>query len=167
MARHTRGTARELFRVIFFPVTILFMGAIFLFIVEEEQDLMFHDWLYFMLVTATIVGFGDLYPISFWGQLIVIFSIMFIITTVPTALAAYSRAKNLRSVYSSLKFDKGGDTTDHITLLGSTNLDALRTFLQELYHQDHGYTDIQTVILNKSPPSEEVQLFIKNSKECR
>lgn len=81
----------------------------------------------------------------------------------PLEFAAYSRAKNLRSEYSSMSFVRGGENRDHITLLGSTNLEALKTFLHELYHVDHGYTDIHTVILNKYPPSEEVQLFIKNS----
>jgi hypothetical protein len=36
-------------------------------------------------------------------------------------------------------------------------------FLHELYHVDHGYTDIHTVILSQNSPSEEVRHFIKSS----
>ena len=69
-----------------------------------------------MIVTVTVVGFGDIYPLTAPGQAIVIGSLMVILSRVPTEYAAYARAKNLRSPYSNSKFVGGGENTDHITL---------------------------------------------------
>ena len=60
-------------------------------------------------------------------------------------------------------FQKNWDI-DHIILLGDTKIDGFKTFLGELYHVDHGITDMQTVIMRSTPPTEEeINLLLKAS----
>jgi potassium large conductance calcium-activated channel subfamily M alpha protein 1 len=52
----------------------------------------------------------------------------------------------------------------HIVLLGYFSAQALQTFLEELYHSDHGCNNFITVILRPDPPSSEILLLIRQSQ---
>jgi len=49
-------------------------------------------------------------------------------------------------------------------LLGSTSIEAYKTFLSELYHTDHGLVNTITVILSLNAPSEDmIKLLEQNN----
>jgi hypothetical protein len=82
--------------------------------------------MYFMIVTLTVVGFGDVYPQVFWGQMIVIASLLLLLIKIPSDYSNWQKAKNLRSEYSSNYFKKKKEKTDHITVLGNYTLETLK-----------------------------------------
>jgi hypothetical protein len=53
------------------------------------------------------------------------------------------------------------DGKRYLLLLGNSSPDALKTFLDELYHEDHGATDIQTLILQRQTNTE-ISLLLKS-----
>jgi hypothetical protein len=134
LARHTVEWTRSLFRLIFTLVANLLISSAALYLVESTGDIPegtkvfhFYDWVYFMLVTLTVVGFGDVYPVKFFGQLIVVVSILLLLIKIPSDFSNFQKAQNLRSEYSSNSYNKKKEKTDHITVLGNYNMDALKT----------------------------------------
>ena len=43
----------------------------------------FHDMLYFMFITITTVGYGDIYPRTVYGQMLCIGTILVILSLIP------------------------------------------------------------------------------------
>lgn len=82
--------------------------------------------MYFMVVTLTVVGFGDVYPLYFMGQFIVIISLIVLLSKIPSDYSSWQKAKALRSEYSSNSFNHKKEKTDHITVLGNYTLDTLK-----------------------------------------
>ena len=112
----------------------------------EADSLTFHDVFYFMIVTLTTVGYGDIWPHSEMSKFIIIISLLWMLAVIPAQTQDIVRVTSLTTVYKRLKY-RGGATQKHILLLGDASIDAVETFLNELYHEDHGDHDIHTVIL--------------------
>ena len=81
---------------------------------------------------------------------------------IPTQWQELIRVTSLQSKYARLKFKKNSDV-DHILMLGNTQVEGFKTFLGELYHIDHGVTDMQTVIMRSTPPTEEMIILLRQS----
>ncbi len=91
----------------------------------------------------------------------VICCLLIILALIPTQWQELNNVISLQSKFARVSFKKNGDI-DHIILLGDTKIDGFKTFLGELYHVDHGITDMQTVIMRSTPPSEEeVTMLLK------
>ena len=112
----------------------------------EADSLTFHDVFYFMIVTLTTVGYGDIWPHSEMSKFIIIISLLWMLAVIPAQTQDIVRVTSLTTVYKRLKY-RGGATQKHILLLGDASIDAVETFLNELNHEDHGDHDIHTVIL--------------------
>jgi len=59
----------------------------------------FHDMIYFMVVTVTTVGYGDIAPVTMEGRMSVIVIIMVIIGLFPNQYSELSRINSLTSKY--------------------------------------------------------------------
>jgi hypothetical protein len=51
----------------------------------------------------------------------------------------------------------------HILLFGDAPLDAIKIFLEECFHIDHGTQETNLVIMRNNPPSEEMNALLKSS----
>jgi hypothetical protein len=49
----------------------------------------------------------------------------------------------------------------HLLLFGDAPIEAIKIFLQEFFHQDHGFTQMNLVIMRNNPPSEEMNALLK------
>lgn len=99
------------------------------------------------------VGFGDLAPASELSRLFIFVVIFAILAVVPVQFQDYFKAVSLTSRFTRISYKKP-KKAKHILLLGDFTHVALKTFLNELYHADHGHTETHTVILLEKPPSE-------------
>lgn len=88
--------------------------------VVEDQSEMFHDNLYFVVVTLFTVGYGDIYPSSFLGEMIVIIIILLTIIIIPQQTNELLRLMNLQSRYRRTTY-KSVDVR-HIIVTGSVGL---------------------------------------------
>lgn len=114
--------------------------------------------IYFMVVTVTTVGYGDIAPVTMEGRMSVIVIIMVIIGLFPNQYSELSRINSLTSKYErdSLKKRSNQKHLKHILILGDATKEAFLTFLTECYHSDHGSVERMTVIMRNSPPSEDL-----------
>jgi hypothetical protein len=71
---------------------------------------------------------------------------------------------NLTSEYARKSYHTNGKKdTKHILLLGDAPPDAIKTFLTECYHSDHGITETNVVIMRNHSPNEELMSILKMS----
>ena len=54
----------------FILFAILIINSAWLYVWEENQHITLLNWYYFMLITITTVGFGDIVPHSVMGRVI-------------------------------------------------------------------------------------------------
>ena len=79
-------------------------------------------------------------------------------------LPIYSKFKiilALTSEYSRISYIKKKSKTQHLIVLGECGVESFEAFLEELYNDDHGNTNYDTVIM-QSFPNEEIMKLVKN-----
>lgn len=82
LQRHSMEVTRLGFKPLCTIIAVIVINSCFLMVVE--QSFVIHEYLYFMVVTISTVGFGDVSPETIYGKfsIIMILSIMFLV--VPT-----------------------------------------------------------------------------------
>jgi hypothetical protein len=121
----------------------------------------FHEMMYFMIVTMTTVGYGDIFPFTDYGRLLVILTIGVMLGLLPTQFQALIKVQSLQSKYARLEYNKAKKDSKHILILGNAPPDNIKTFLDECYHEDHGQQDITVIIMRNASPSKEMIDIIK------
>ena len=61
------------------------------------------------------------------------------------------------SEFSRFEYQKANKNVKHILLLGESQPDAIKTFLKECFHSDHGSIETEVVIMRQGIPSEEMK----------
>ena len=127
-----------------------------------SQEFQFHDMLYYMLVTLGTIGYGDITPKTTLARFAIIITICSMLVIIPTLSQKLITVLALTSKYSRISYTKSYKTTKHLLLLGSCGVEGFEAFLQELYHEDHGVVDYETVIM-QTHPSEDLMFTIRQS----
>ncbi|CAD8066859.1 unnamed protein product [Paramecium sonneborni] len=152
----------EVFRLAYKPIVtvmaIIMINSSILYVVEQDYSIV--EYIYFMVVTISTVGFGDVYPTTIYGRFSIIVAILIMFLVLPTQVEMLTRVYSLRSQYARNKYISKKES-EHILLLGSSQVEGFKTFLNELYHSDHGMNDTNTVILQPYAPTEEMTLQLK------
>ena len=116
----------------------------------------FHDVIYFVIVSITTVGYGDISPRSQYSKVIVIFMIIIMFGWLPSQTNKLAHLLSLQSEYAR----KAVRYRDHIVICGDiTSGHELGSLLGELFHPDHGDQALfkQAVILSKNFPETDVR----------
>jgi hypothetical protein len=137
--------------------------------VEGDEDLRgnllkFIDIFYYMIVTLTTVGYGDIYPNSPQGQIVLILILIVLLSVIPVQFGELSKINNLTSSYSRAFYKKSNKDTRHILLLGDCQPETISTFLKECFHSDHGSNETDVVIMRSASPDEAINIILKNPK---
>ncbi len=127
-----------------------------------SQEFQFHDMLYYMLVTLGTIGYGDITPKTTLARFAIIITICSMLVIIPTLSQKLITVLALTSKYSRISYNKSYKTTKHLILLGSCGVEGFEAFLQELYHEDHGVIDYETVIM-QNQPSEDLMFLIRQA----
>jgi hypothetical protein len=123
----------------------------------------FHDMLYFLIITITTVGYGDIYPHTIYGQFLSIGVIFVILVLIPKHFSELSKVNSLISVYARKQYsNKGRANAMHVLLFGDAPPDAIKTFFSELFHSDHGFQETDLVLLRTKQPNDELNAVIKS-----
>lgn len=116
---------------------------------------MYHDMLYFMFVTLSTVGFGDICPQTDIGKALFVAAWLIMIIVLQKQVSEYSKVSSLTSEYSQRNYPKTNSEVKHILLLGDGQPDAIDYFLKECFHADHGATETDVVIMRSEPPNDD------------
>lgn len=119
----------------------------------------FHDFLYFIVVTLSTVGYGDIFPVTEQGRLVIILLIILALYLIPKQTNELIKLMGISSIYARAIY-KSNPEVQHIVISGHVNIDALKNFCYELFHPDHGTQDKNAVIIQNNAPPQEMKVFL-------
>jgi len=178
MARHGGGASelsKQMVTESLVMVSLVFIFAGTFLVCESEmvsseemnnrwgrERIYFHDALYLTMMTISTVGYGDLFPLSLPGKMIVICMII-------TSLIVISRQTNqlltlmsVQSEYARMVYVPDSARSQHVIVCGSISFETARDFLEEFFHPDHSQRDVTIVFLDTSPPSFDMQFLLRS-----
>ena len=121
----------------------------------------FHHYLYYTVVSISTVGFGDIYPYTIFGKLILIPFVFIVLTVIQHQINDLIILVGAQSKYARNSYSAKEDLP-HILLVGNINTESLKSFCHEFFHPDHGSQYRHAVILNPRIPPRDLEIFLHN-----
>jgi len=126
---------------------------------NRHSDLKFHDYIYFLIVTMSTVGYGDISPQTEAGR---IFLILFIIGSLfllgyftPTISEILSSWSRYSGSYTKITDEK------HVVVSGHITPESVRSFLRNFLHPDWNDDYTKVIILHPNDPDYELKTVLK------
>ncbi|KNC55097.1 uncharacterized protein AMSG_10695 [Thecamonas trahens ATCC 50062] len=138
MVLASRHVARQSVELYLLLVGLTAATAGFIQVFESKYDgreMAYHDALFFTVVTASTVGYGDIVPSSVGGRMLIMVLIVVFIVVVPWEIG---RLIELISSSPPSLDPLVAAPAVRAVLLGAPSHDAMADFLDEFYHADHG-----------------------------
>ncbi|KAG6587060.1 uncharacterized protein IUM83_02856 [Phytophthora cinnamomi] len=167
-----RGFDYQLGVLVFLILALIFVAAGVFQILEESyytdqnlDPLQFHQAMYFVFVTLSTVGYGDISPHTTGGQFFVIFIIVVVVTVIPKQITRLIELSALQHDYMhsySLRrrsIHNGG----HVVVTGHVRLENASAFLKEFYRPRQGRVNMDVVFLADHVPSSGLQALLLNN----
>eukprot|EP01103_Thecamoeba_quadrilineata_P011852 TRINITY_DN2931_c0_g1_i5.p1 TRINITY_DN2931_c0_g1~~TRINITY_DN2931_c0_g1_i5.p1 ORF type:complete len:879 (+),score=179.64 TRINITY_DN2931_c0_g1_i5:37-2673(+) len=157
----TNSVQRQIFVVVLTGLSLIFCSTCIIQKVETfyaNRQLMFHEALYFIVVTFSTVGYEDIIT-SPQGRLVMLFLIIFAILLIPYQTGRLLSLVSSRrgGVYGG--YYKASKGSRHLVIMGEITFTGLVDFFRELYHQEKSnpFRNAQVVILSAKEPSLELK----------
>ena len=115
--------------VLAITVMILFFAAVMKYLEHSIHNYRFHTWMYYVMVTISTVGYGDIAPMSTMGRIAAMCFIAVAIVTIPKMTNELIEKMALQSIYARSSYNPKGQSSEHVVICGdlsSTNLEAVR-----------------------------------------
>ena len=119
----------------------------------------YHHYLYFIIVSLTTVGYGDITPKSFLSQLTMLVFVFFILAVIPSQTDELINLSNAQTIYERKVYISNPDIP-FVVLLGNIELEILKSFCEEYFHSDHGKFYRHIVILTNQYPHKAFEYFL-------
>ena len=144
-------------------VTWIFVGGWLQIIERWKQEETYVNWLYFMMVMISTVGYGDIYPYTSGGRATVSLVILVAMVFVP-------RETNelLEMIMQSSKYQRAWYTppkskrAQHVIVSGNMSSCSEIELFTELFHEDHDAQDLHAVVLQPEPPSFGMETLLRH-----
>ena len=102
--------------------------------------------MYYVVVSISTVGYGDISPSSDLGRFAAMCIICFAIIFVPQQTNELIEKMGILSVYARRRY-KPRANTQHVVICGDLRTTFLNEFFNELFHEDHENMNLNAVIL--------------------
>ncbi|XP_055617647.1 calcium-activated potassium channel slowpoke isoform X6 [Toxorhynchites rutilus septentrionalis] len=126
---------------------------------NNSQQLSYWTCVYFLIVTMSTVGYGDVYCETVLGRTFLVFFLL-----VGLAMFASSIPEIIELVGSGSKY--GGELKReqgkrHIVVCGHITYESVSHFLKDFLHEDREDVDVEVVFLHRKPPDLELEGLFK------
>lgn len=122
------------------------------------QSLRFLEAMYFIVVTITTVGFGDVAPKSELGRVTIMGMITASMIIIPTQVSKLSALLAQRSAYDGEYKARG---RSHVLVCGDPPAHTLVYFLHEFFNASSKMTSERVVIMGREAPSYELKRLLQ------
>ncbi|CAG9323591.1 unnamed protein product [Blepharisma stoltei] len=164
--------ARQIMIAILTVFTLIFISAGVVLALQNTNDfqitlpvpgetMTFEKALYFIIITTSTVGYGDMSPSTKLARAIIG---LYIIIAVIIMTQQTSKLGELMKNSSPYKNPYKTEPGKHIVVTGKFNATTLYRFLKELYHPDHDMpmTECKVLIVNSEPPSKDILAILNH-----
>eukprot|EP00658_Telonema_sp_P-2_P000551 TRINITY_DN10206_c0_g2_i5.p1 TRINITY_DN10206_c0_g2~~TRINITY_DN10206_c0_g2_i5.p1 ORF type:complete len:991 (+),score=268.33 TRINITY_DN10206_c0_g2_i5:86-3058(+) len=131
-------------------------------------DIQFHEAFYYIIVTITTVGYGEIYPQTTVSQMLMVVIIVAAFTILPAQVSKLNETLNAQSQYDVV-FTPRNSTWEHVVVVGpptERGIDAhiIKALLENLVDQHHADVKLQLVVLSPYDPTPEVLKLLNSGK---
>ncbi|KAJ1403484.1 hypothetical protein B484DRAFT_437383, partial [Ochromonadaceae sp. CCMP2298] len=123
----------------------------------------YHNWVYFIFVTISTVGYGDISPLSTQGRIAAMGIIGISLVSIPMMTNDLIEKMALQSVYMRINYIPKTTTSKHVVICGDLSSTSMNEFFEELFHEDHENVDLNAILLLPRPPTHEMILLMRDS----
>ncbi|XP_061193987.1 calcium-activated potassium channel subunit alpha-1-like isoform X1 [Saccostrea echinata] len=163
------STMIKLSQLVAFFISLWLASAGFLHLIENAGDpwnnfenpqlLTYWECMYFLLVTMSTVGYGDVGANTVLGKIFIVLFIMISIgmfaSWVPEIADILGRRQKYGGCYKKERGKK------HIVVCGHITFDSVSNFLKDFLHKDREDVDVEIVFVHKILPDLELEGLLK------
>ena len=126
----------------------------------------FHHYIYFIIVSLTTVGYGEIIPSSILGKVMIVILVIVILVVVPDQTSELINLSNAQTIYERKKYLSTPDIS-FVVLMGNIELEALKNFCKEFFNISQGNIFKHIVILVNKPPDKATELFLNQNDNSK
>eukprot|EP00753_Platysulcus_tardus_P004449 PLAT12539.55.p1 GENE.PLAT12539.55~~PLAT12539.55.p1 ORF type:complete len:1323 (-),score=660.58 PLAT12539.55:56-3820(-) len=161
--------SQQLWKMFFTIISIVFVSTCLVHLVENTfredsfEQLEMHDSFYFVVVTMSTVGYGDIRPETLYGKMLVVVLMAGMIVLIPRQTNQLLSIIDMQTKYARKSY-KPQSGVVQVLICGSVDTPSFSGFLRELLHEDHGFSQIHVVILSPAFPSKRMLAVISDTR---
>ncbi|XP_059468927.1 calcium-activated potassium channel slowpoke isoform X6 [Neocloeon triangulifer] len=126
---------------------------------ENPQQLSYWTCVYFLIVTMSTVGYGDVYCQTVLGRTFLVFFLLVGLAIFASCIPEIIDLIGTRPKYGgTLKNERG---RRHIVVCGHITYESVSHFLKDFLHEDREDVDVEVVFLHRKPPDLELEGLFK------
>ncbi|XP_055321922.1 calcium-activated potassium channel slowpoke isoform X19 [Sitodiplosis mosellana] len=126
---------------------------------DNSQPLSYWTCVYFLIVTMSTVGYGDVYCETVLGRTFLVFFLLVGLAIFASCIPEIIDLIGTRPKYGgTLKNEKG---RRHIVVCGHITYESVSHFLKDFLHEDREDVDVEVVFLHRKEPDLELEGLLK------
>nr|AFG28556.1 calcium-activated potassium channel [Scylla paramamosain] len=126
---------------------------------ENAHPLSYWTCVYFLIVTMSTVGYGDVYCQTIFGRTFLVFFLLVGLAIFASCIPEIIDLVGTRSKYGgTLKNERG---RRHIVVCGHITYESVSHFLKDFLHEDREDVDVEVVFLHRKEPDLELEGLLK------
>ncbi|XP_032455952.1 slowpoke isoform X3 [Nasonia vitripennis] len=126
---------------------------------KNPQQLSYWTCVYFLIVTMSTVGYGDVYCQTILGRTFLVFFLLVGLAIFASCIPEIIDLIGTRNKYGgTLKNERG---RRHIVVCGHITFESVSHFLKDFLHEDREDVDVEVVFLHRKEPDLELEGLLK------
>jgi len=129
---------------------------------ESNAPFPWHTSLYYMVVTLTTVGYGDISPKTEAGRAVILIFLIWSVSLVPYVVSSLITILQSINKYEYTSYHPNY-RYEHIVIIGQMSGEEFKLFFAEWFHKDNNNLNTKIVLVSSQDPDSSLQTFLTTS----